>query len=93
MTSVAMTRAGNRLSHRHQARLHRKPGTLGAVTHLAYEFVVRARASIINPPKTGPSMWVYARKAMFCKGPATLWLNEVGRIMIKAATSHLRCSC
>ena len=30
-------------------------------------------------------MWVYTRKAMSCKGPATSGLNQVGGIMIKAA--------
>ena len=39
---------------------------------------------IINPPKTGWTMWFYAHKAMFCNGSATAGLNEVGGIMIKA---------
>ena len=30
----------------------------------------RIGALIINPPKTAPPMWVYARKAMFHKGAA-----------------------
>ncbi len=32
-------------------------------------------------------MWVCARKSMFCKGAATLGLNKVGGIMIKATRS------
>jgi hypothetical protein len=42
-------------------------------------------ALIANPPKTARSMWVDARKIMFCKGPVASRLNEVGGIMIKGA--------
>ncbi len=41
-------------------------------------------ALITNPPKAGRPMWVFVRKAMFCKGAATPGLNKVGGIMIKA---------
>ncbi len=43
-----------------------------------------AWALIINPTKTAGSMWVFARKAMFCKGSAASGLNGVGGFMIKA---------
>ncbi len=41
-------------------------------------------ALITNPPKAGRPIWVCGRKTMFCKGAATLGLNKVGGIMIKA---------
>ncbi len=41
-------------------------------------------ALIKNPPKAGSSIWVCARKTIFCKGTATPGLNKVGGIMIKA---------
>ena len=48
----------------------------------------RAEALIINPPKTARSMWVFARKAMFCKGSDASGLNGVGGFMIKAARDY-----
>jgi hypothetical protein len=41
-------------------------------------------ALIINPPKTVLLMWVFAHKAMFCKGSDASGLNGVGGFMIKA---------
>ena len=42
------------------------------------------RALMINPPKTARPIWVNTHKSLFCKGPVTSGLNELGEIMIKA---------
>ncbi len=68
------------------------PGRRGAAASIACERSATAgragwcswSALITNPPKAGQFMWVFARKAMFCKGAATPGLNKVGGIMIKA---------
>ncbi len=55
-----------------------------AAARSRYAMMALIAALITNPPKAGRPMWVFARKTMFFKGAATLGLNKVGGIMIKA---------